>query len=774
MDRLGTPARKRLRLSPPLLAASAAALLFGVPATALADDPGLATSPGGTSEVVLVEVDPSAKTLDKRAVRLSLGVAAHGVTIHDNGWRAYRLDDPLSAEGVRDLLADADAAGTVEVAQEVRALAVPNDPDWGQLWGLQNMGASNAWDGQGSPAQVVVAVTDTGVHTTHPDVTNVLWQNSGETAGNGIDDDGNGFVDDVEGWDFRGDDNSVYDDTNDNHGTHVSGTIAAERNNSTGIVGVTNNAVIMPLKFLGGPSGSGSTSDAVSAINYAVANGAKVINASWGSGYSQAVCDAVAAANAAGVVFVSAAGNGGSDQIGDNVNGNTASPASCSSAGNITVAALSSSNSLASFSNFGNVNVDLGAPGVGIRSAIPGGGYQSWSGTSMAAPHVAGAAALLLGLEPGLTPAQVETRLRDTGVATSSISGHTVSGRRLNLENVVDSATADPNQPGPPTLTSPSGSAILTDSSVSFDWAAPADLGGGVSGYDLTLNGSVAASTGPGTTAATQTLADGTYSWTVVAKGAISDDTSANQTRTVVVDTTAPSPFSVVAPASTNDPRPTMRWSAIDAASGIASYSLSLDGTTVANGASSFRWYRPTSDLTEGAHTVVVTATDKAGHSRTASASFTYTAPADPVEPPETGTGNEPTPRRGRVIARGGKLLIPVVASSATRKVLVKGFVKNGRRTTGRFGRAVKIARNQRYVEVKVSRSILKKRGRLVVRWRARAKDFNRWYTRRAPNGARRAAIKQQRRAVALKRAKAKRAAAKRKAAAAKRAGAKL
>ncbi len=201
----------------------------------------------------------------------------------------------------------------------------PNDPRFSDLWGLHNVGQSGgtvdadidapeAWDSQiGSPG-VVVADIDSGVDYTHPDLAANMWTNTGEIAGNGIDDDGNGYVDDYRGWDFANGDNNPSDDYG--HGTHTAGTIAAVGNNGVGVTGVAWQARIMPLKFLDA-TGTGASIDAADAIVYAANMGAKVSNNSWGcngSGcYSQVVEDAIAYANAAGMLFVVAAGNDGTN-----------------------------------------------------------------------------------------------------------------------------------------------------------------------------------------------------------------------------------------------------------------------------------------------------------------------------------------------------------------------------------------------------------------------------------------------------------------------------
>lgn len=299
----------------------------------------------------------------------------------------------------------------------VSAFYVPNDPSysssnsWGQgyddLHGLKRIGTTAAWDvtkGQG----IVVAVIDTGIDYHHPDISANIWINAGEIPGNGLDDDGNGFIDDVRGWDFVGvtqfspiEDNDPYD--GHFHGTHVAGTIAATGDNNLGVVGVAWQAKVMALKGLD-DQGFGFDSGLAQAILYAVDNGADVINASWGGGgAAQAITDAIDYAYASGVVFVVAAGNSNVDTAGFY-------PANVSTA--IAVSALNPDDTLAGFSNFGS-KIEVSAPGVEILSLKNAtGDYFRLAGTSMAAPHVSGVVALILAQHPAYSIEQVRQALR--------------------------------------------------------------------------------------------------------------------------------------------------------------------------------------------------------------------------------------------------------------------------------------------------------------------------------------------------------------------------
>ncbi|MGD8567913.1 MAG: Ig-like domain-containing protein [Gammaproteobacteria bacterium] len=318
---------------------------------------------------------------------------------------------------------------------------IPNDPDFDALYAMHNTGqtagapdadidAPEAWDLQTGSRDVVIAVIDTGVDYTHGELKNNMWVNVNEIPDNGVDDDGNGYIDDYRGWDFANNDNDPMDDHF--HGTHVAGTIAAEGNNGIGVVGVNWRARIMPLKFISA-TGGGTTEDAIAAIEYAVSMGAKISNNSWGGPqFSQALKDAIANAERMGHLFVAAAAN-------DSVDNDTSPryPASFDLPNVISVAATDDDDQLAQFSNYGLVSVDLGAPGVDIRSTAPGNGYRVLQGTSMASPHVAGAAGLLLAQNPGLSYQEIKSLLLDNADPVSSLAGKTVTGGRLNIGNAM-------------------------------------------------------------------------------------------------------------------------------------------------------------------------------------------------------------------------------------------------------------------------------------------------------------------------------------------------
>ncbi|MCP4539600.1 MAG: S8 family serine peptidase [Chloroflexi bacterium] len=312
---------------------------------------------------------------------------------------------------------------------------VPNDPLFGQLWGMEMIDAPLAWDIQTGSDNVIVGIIDTGIDYTHPDLAAHVWTNPNEIPNNSIDDDGNGYVDDMHGWDFFNDDNDPMDDAG--HGTHVAGTITAVGNNGVGVTGVNWSGRVMALKFLGS-QGYGYTSNAVAAVEYATQMGVSLTNNSWGGGeYSQALYDAIAAAGANGQLFIASAGNSN-----DNNDEYPSYPNSYDLDNIIAVAATDSADQKADFSSYGFASTDLGAPGVKILSTLPitsrgcgtgnDNGYGSCNGTSMAAPHVSGVAALVWSQFPGLEWSQVKHRILASTDPVSDLTFTTVSGGRLN------------------------------------------------------------------------------------------------------------------------------------------------------------------------------------------------------------------------------------------------------------------------------------------------------------------------------------------------------
>jgi subtilisin family serine protease len=297
-------------------------------------------------------------------------------------------------------------------AASVTTAGVPNDELFSEQWSLAServLGIQSAWQvssGQGT----VVAIIDTGADMTHPDLRDNLWTNTREIPGNGIDDDGDGYVDDVHGWDFVNGDGDPSDDNG--HGTHVAGIVAARANNRTGIAGVAPRAKIMVIKALGADA-VGTSATMAQAVRFAAEHGARIINMSVsGPGFSQTFNDVVQQASDAGILMVAAAGNSGHD-----LDQQPEYPAGFTASHLISVAATGRNGKLIGISNRGTATVDIAAPGQAIVSTAKGGGYELRTGTSMAAPHVSGAAALVIAsgvLGPRPSPDQILARLDQT------------------------------------------------------------------------------------------------------------------------------------------------------------------------------------------------------------------------------------------------------------------------------------------------------------------------------------------------------------------------
>lgn len=327
----------------------------------------------------------------------------------------------------------------------VQSMGLPNDPSFtnGSQWDLRNTGqnggrsgadinAAGAWNITTGNKSVTVAVIDSGIDYNHPDLASNIWTNPGEVPGDGRDNDGNGFIDDVHGFNFITNTGDVMDDFF--HGTHVAGTIGAVGNNSRGISGVAWNVNLMALKFLDS-NGSGTTSNAIRALNYAVQMGADISNNSWNGGaYDQTFYEAIQNAGSRGHLFVASAGN-----FGMNTDGNPSYPASYDLDNIISVAATDRYDQIGSFSDYGSYSVDLAAPGVDILSTTPNNTYSTYWGTSQAAPHVAGAAALLWASDPSLSVSEVKQRILGgtdyIGNIGSNASRPTVTNGRLDVAN---------------------------------------------------------------------------------------------------------------------------------------------------------------------------------------------------------------------------------------------------------------------------------------------------------------------------------------------------
>lgn len=407
---------------------------------------------------VIVRFHSSADAQEKAQVRQDADVR-RTETLPVSGMEVVKPDPGVSVkESVAALERSPDVAYAEPDAPR-RAFQVPDDQYFGLLWGLDNTGQAVggatgtpgadirgvvAWNTTVGSRDVVVAVVDTGVDLAHPDLAPNLWANPGETGGgkdtNGLDDDGNGLIDDKVGWDWVQGDNQPLDENG--HGTHVAGTIAAQGNDGTGVTGVAWRASVMPLRVLDA-NGSGRVSDLVKAYQYAAGNGARIVNASLGGGsFSQAEHDAIAAAK--DVLFVVAAGN-------DAANNDTTGSYPCDyNLDNIVcVAATDQNDQLASFSNYGTSSVQLAAPGVNIASAWPSDRWALLDGTSMATPHVSGVAALAVSANPSITVAGLRRALLSSVDSLPALQGRVTTGGRIDAARAVAAAQGVPPPPEP-------------------------------------------------------------------------------------------------------------------------------------------------------------------------------------------------------------------------------------------------------------------------------------------------------------------------------------
>jgi subtilisin family serine protease len=397
---------------------------------------------------VLVQFAPSATPSQRTRALSQVGGQALGHLKHDLA--LARIPAGVAMDKALEVLeADASVA-FAEPNWIYQHTATSNDPLFtnGSLWGMYGdasspanpygSGAAEAWAaGHTCNAGIYVGVIDEGVMHTHEDLAANIWTNPFDPV-DGIDNDGNGYVDDVNGWDFDGGNNSTFDGTNDDHGTHVAGTIAGVGGNGKGVAGVCWTARIITAKFLG--RRGGTTANAIKAVDYMtdlkLRHGLNLVatNNSWGGGgFSQALADAIERANGAGILFVAAAGNSTVDN-----DSSPHYPSSYDNANIVAVASITSTGALSSFSNWGASSVDIGAPGSSIQSTLPKSskgkvvsGYGAYSGTSMATPHVTGAAALYASTHAGASHLQVRDALLN-GTPTASLSGKTVTGDRLD------------------------------------------------------------------------------------------------------------------------------------------------------------------------------------------------------------------------------------------------------------------------------------------------------------------------------------------------------
>jgi subtilisin family serine protease len=545
--------------------------------------------------VVLVGFRPRTTQADRAAVRASVSVSA-AAPLSPLAPDSEKWTLPAGA-GVDRVIAALLANPNVRFAEPnylVTTGDTSNDPSYtnGSLWGMYGDGttpanafgsqAGEAWAaGRIGSSNVYVGVIDEGIQHTHPDLTANVWRNPFDAAGDGVDNDGNGYVDDTNGWDFHNNDRTIFDGS-DNHGTHVSGTIGGVGGNGIGVAGVNWRVTLISGKFLG-PNG-GNIANAVKAVDYftdlKARHGLNIVatSNSWGGGgYSQAMLDAIERGGDAGILFVAAAGN-------SNVNNDTSpsypSGYQCTRGGTrgwdcvIAVAAIDSAGNKASFTSYGATTVDLAAPGVGILSTVATDSYASYNGTSMATPHVSGAVALCASINTGLSALALRNAVMLSTAATASMASITVSGGRLDIGSMVGRCT--------PSTAAPTGSpSSLVATSQGTDRIVLTWMDGvsGETGYEVQRASRVAGTCGTWGTVAR--LPENSTAFTVTGLPA-STDHCFRVRGTNGFNGGSASAWSPVATARTDDPPPpyqcaTTTYAWIDATSGGTRHSLGDD-----------------------------------------------------------------------------------------------------------------------------------------------------------------------------------------------------
>jgi subtilisin family serine protease len=437
-------------------------------------------------EQLIIGYEDQGTTTEKEAIRKKSredveAISSERISPRDSKTEVLRIGKNVSVKDAVKRLRNQPGIKFVEPDYKVFKLATSDDQYFkdGSMWGMygpttspSNTFGSNAaaaWAaGRTGSASIAVGVIDEGIQVLHPELSANIWVNPGEIAGDRIDNDNNGYIDDINGWDFVNNNASVYDGgTLDQHGTHVAGTIGA-RSNTNGVVGVNWDVKIISTKFLG--ASGGNTSDAIRALDYitdlkrrGVANIVATNNSWGGGGFSQALLDAINRGGDQNILFIAAAGNAGTN---NNTVANYPANYVCNNAGArswdcvVSVASIKSTGAKSSFSNYGSTTVDLGAPGEAILSTVPTGtGYASYSGTSMATPHVTGAAALCASINPSLSASQIRNAILNTTTSTTSLSGQTVTGGRLNVFAMA--TNCGPTTALPLTFVNPAASQVL-------------------------------------------------------------------------------------------------------------------------------------------------------------------------------------------------------------------------------------------------------------------------------------------------------------------------
>ncbi|MFL5671321.1 MAG: S8 family peptidase [Chloroflexota bacterium] len=509
----------------------AASLLVLVAATMLPAVPARAAGPSGTTghglrasrnawdrptaddpDRLIVTFRPGTSALSRRAALRAAGGTEMAGRLPNRRTAVVHARPGTATATIASLRADRRVARVGVDHRRFRDADPTDEQFWSELWGLDNTGqdiqqglepggavdvdvdAPQALAVTTGTPSTVVAVIDDGVDFSHPDLAQRAWTNPGESGGgmetNGIDDDTNGYVDDVHGWDFCHDDNTVHDFNDDKHGTHVAGTIAASLDGA-GVVGVAPGVSIMALKFLSDGADCGFDSQAIAAIDYAASFGVRIANASWGGvGAPGDALDLRDAIRDSGMLFIAAAGNHSSD---NDQGPSTALPASFDLPNIISVAAVDNTGELASFSNYGRTSVDIMAPGDVILSTLPADskyptpGWGWLSGTSMATPHVSGVAALAASMWPSLLndPAALRARVLGSGKPSPLTAGLSATGRIVDAWRALDDIPPAA-APAPNTFAFVAGSKMSsTRATVRVGWPAGTDDRTGIGAYAL-------------------------------------------------------------------------------------------------------------------------------------------------------------------------------------------------------------------------------------------------------------------------------------------------
>jgi len=422
---------------------------LGFQSTAHADPPNTSFASGE----ILVKFRGAAPTQINESDRVRKGIRSLK-RLDEKGVHRVQLEPDISVAEAQAILSQ---DPEVEYAEPnyYRHLALdPNDLSYPSQWNLPIINAPTAWNAATDCAATPVAVIDSGVDYEHTDLAANIWSNLADVAGDGVDNDGNGYIDDTMGWDFVADDNDPMDENG--HSTHVAGTIAAVGDNGQGVAGLCWDGQIMALRTFDA-EGNGTVADVIEAMQYARTKGARVVNASYaGADFSQAEYDEISLLNDSGILMVVAAGNEGADN--DRL---PSYPAGYDLPNIIAVAATDRNDRLASFSNFGAATVHVAAPGDSIFSTYVNNDYAFGSGTSMAGPHVSGLAALVWNTNPGLAASQVRARILDGVDRLADLSGKIFTAGRINAYNSLL------NIPAPPSRFAVSGA---SDSQVVLGW----------------------------------------------------------------------------------------------------------------------------------------------------------------------------------------------------------------------------------------------------------------------------------------------------------------